>query len=96
MRTRISSLFGLALAAGTFSCTGAASLPPLDTCCVVTTTDGTIACFCGTSMTAGDAFKVVVSGSTCTVTNTNDGGNDAQVSGSPPQAATDCMNPQGG
>jgi hypothetical protein len=96
MRTRITSLLGLALVAGTSACTGAASLPPLSSCCVVTTTDQTIACFCGTSTASGDAFIVKVSGSTCTVTSTNDGGNDAQVTGSPPQAQTDCLNPQGG
>jgi len=96
MRTRIASLFGLALVVGTLSCTGTASNPPLNTCCVVTATDGTIVCFCGASTTPGDAFTVVVSGSTCTVTSTNDGGRDAQVAGAPPQAPTDCANPQGG
>jgi hypothetical protein len=95
MRTRIASLFGLALVVGTLSCTGTASNPPLSTCCVVTATDGTIVCFCGTSTTPGDAFTVVVSGSTCTVTSTNDGGTHAQVRGAPPQAQTDCLNPQG-
>jgi|HubBroStandDraft_1064217.scaffolds.fasta_scaffold17996_4 hypothetical protein len=99
MKTRIALLFGLVLvAAGTVFCSGAASLPPLDTCCVVLVTGGggAVDCFCGSSSTVGDAFKVVVSGSTCTVTNTNDGGDDAQATGSPPQAQTDCMNPQGG
>jgi hypothetical protein len=97
MRTRIASLFGLALGVGTLSCAGAASNPPLNTCCVVTATDGTIVCFCGYSNTPGDSFSVVVSGSTCTVTTTNDGGaTDAQVTGAPPQAQTDCLNPQGG
>lgn len=96
MRTRIASLFGLALVAGVLSCAGTASNPPLDTCCVVTATDQSIVCFCGVSTTPGDAFTVVVSGSTCTVTSTNDGGKDAQVPGITPQAQTDCMNPQGG
>jgi hypothetical protein len=91
MRTRIPSLFGLALVVGTLSCTGAGSFPPLNTCCVVTATDGTFVCYC-----AGDGFTVVVSGSTCTVTNTSDGGGDAQFSGAPPQAQTDCVIPQGG
>jgi hypothetical protein len=96
MRTRVASLFGLALVLGTLSCAGTASNPPLDKCCVVTATDGTIVCFCGTSTTPGDSFTVVVSGSTCTVTSTNDGGGDAQVSGAPPQAQADCVSPQGG
>jgi hypothetical protein len=94
MRTRIASLYGLAPVLGTLGCTGAASNPPLNTCCVVTATDGTIVCFCGTSTTPGDAFTVVVTGSTCTVTNTTEGGADAQVKGAPPQAQTDCLNPQ--
>jgi len=95
MRTRIASLFGLAIVS-TLSCAGAASNPPLRTCCVVTATDGTIVCYCGASTTPTDAFTVVVSGSTCTVTNTTDAGRGAQVTGAPPQAQTDCMNPQGG
>jgi hypothetical protein len=96
MRTRIPSLFGLALAVGTLSCSGAGSFPPLNACCVVPAADGTIVCFCGASTTPGDAFTVRVSGSTCTVTSTNDGGGDVQVHGAPPQAQTDCANPQGG
>jgi hypothetical protein len=96
MRTRNASLFGLAIAVGTLSCAGASSGSPLNTCCVVPATDGTMVCFCGTSTTPGDAFTVVVSGSTCTVTSTNDGGGDVRAHGSPPQAQTDCVNPQGG
>jgi hypothetical protein len=94
MRARIASLLALAFLVVTFSCAGSASNAPLDKCCVVTATDGTIVCFCGTSMASGDAFSVVVSGSTCTVTNTNDGGNDAEVTGAPPQAQADCVSAQ--
>jgi hypothetical protein len=96
MRTRIALLFGLALGVGTLSCAGTASNPPLGTCCVVTETSAVTVCFCGASTAPGDSFTVVVSGSTCTVTNTNEGGADAQVPGITPQAQTDCMNPQGG
>jgi hypothetical protein len=90
----LASLLALALLVITFSCAGSASNPPLDKCCVITATDGSIVCFCGTSTASGDAFTVVVSGSTCTVANTNDGGNDAQVSGVTPQAQADCVSAQ--
>jgi hypothetical protein len=96
MRTRIASLLGLAIALGTLSCSASASNPPLKTCCVVTATDGSTDCYCGASTTPGDSFTVVVSGSTCTVTSTNEGGGAIQLSGAPPQAQTDCVEPQGG
>jgi hypothetical protein len=95
MRTRIALLSGLALGVGTLSCSGTASNPPLTSCCVVTETSGTTTCFCGASTTPGSSFAVQVSGSTCTVTNTNEGGADAQVPGITPQAQTDCLDPQG-
>jgi hypothetical protein len=81
----LASLLALALLVITFSCAGSASNPPLDKCCVITATDGSIVCFCGTSTASGDAF---------TVANTNDGGNDAQVSGVTPQAQADCVSAQ--
>jgi len=71
-------------------------------------TQGTIVCYCGSSTTPGSSFTVVVSGSTCTLTftsdgggtndggGTSDGGANAPFTGAPPQAQTDCMNPQGG
>ncbi len=92
-RIRIAWLFvGLALAAGTLYCSGPATTPATNTCCLVATANGTV-CYCGTSATAGSSFTVAVSGSTCTVTNTSDGGGDAQVTGSPPAAITDCLTP---
>jgi hypothetical protein len=90
----MAALLGLALAVGTIFCSGTPSNPPLDTCCVITATDQSIVCFCGVSTTPGDAFTVLVKGSSCTVTSTNDGGDDAQVNGAPPLAQADCVNAQ--
>ncbi len=51
---------------------------------------------------SGSAFAVRVSGSTCTVTNTGDGGTRdggrttaVTVSGEPPATQADCANPVG-
>jgi hypothetical protein len=92
---RISLFLGLGLAAlaeGALFCS-TFSPPPLNTCCDVVADNGSVVCYCGTSATdAGAAFTVVVSGSTCTVTNKTDGGGDAQVTGYPPAAVSDCTN----
>jgi hypothetical protein len=100
MRMRTASFFGLSLALGTVFCS-AASPPPLGKCCVLTASDGTIDCYCGTGAQGALISTVVVSGSTCTVTFTSDeggasdagdGGGAGQLSGYPPAAITDCTN----
>jgi hypothetical protein len=90
---RIALFLSLLLALGTVFCSTAAT-PPLGTCCVLTASDTSTDCYCGTF--------VVVSGSTCTVTVTvtvtSDGGasdGGTPLKGYPPAAVTDCMNPIG-
>jgi hypothetical protein len=96
---RIASFLALSLALGTVFCS-TASTPPLGRCCVLTASDLSIDCYCGT-FEGGVVSTVVVSGSTCTVTftsgggGTSDGGGGEQHKGYPPAAATDCMNPIG-
>lgn len=104
MRMRIASSFALSLALGTAFCSGTAPTPRLDTCCILTASDGTVDCFCGVGTEGAVVSTVVVSGSTCTVTfttdagsmgdggGTGDGGGGQQATGYPPAAVTDCMN----
>ncbi|MGD0677243.1 MAG: hypothetical protein ABSC94_17640 [Polyangiaceae bacterium] len=99
MRMRVASFLALSLGLGTVFCS-TAPVPPLGKCCVLTASDGSIDCYCGTLAQGGVVSSVVVSGSACTVTITSgDGGaNDAggaNDKGYPPAAATDCMNPIG-
>lgn len=95
MRMRIASFFALALASGTVFCS-TASTPDLGRCCVLTASDRSIDCYCGTLGAEGGVVStVVVSGSTCTVTLTSDGGGGEQLKGYPPAAIADCPNPIG-
>jgi hypothetical protein len=100
MRMRIASFLAPSLALGTVFCS-TASTPPLGKCCVLTASDGSIDCYCGTFAEGGIVSTVVVSGSTCTVTftsgggGTSDGGGGEQLKGYPPAAVTDCINPVG-
>ncbi len=100
MRMRTASFLALSLALGTVFCS-TASIPPLGTCCVLTASDRSIDCYCGTFAQGAVVSTVVVSGSTCTVTFTSDGGgtSDAgggeQLTGYPPAAITDCPSPVG-
>jgi hypothetical protein len=106
MRTRVASFLAVSFALGTVFCSTAPT-PPLRHCCVLTATDESTDCYCGTFAQGGVVSTVVVSGSTCTVTFTSvDGGtSDAgqtsngeaggQLTGYPPAAVTDCMNPVG-
>jgi hypothetical protein len=94
MRMRIASFLALSLASGTVFCS-TASTPPLGTCCILTASDGSIDCYCGTFAEGGVVSTVVVSGSTCTVTVTSDGGGGEPLKGYPPAAATDCISPIG-
>jgi hypothetical protein len=96
---RIASFLALSLSLGTVFCSTAPT-EPLGKCCVLTASDGSIDCFCGTSAEAGVIATVVVSGSTCTVTFTSagtdgsmsDGGGAAEsLKGYPPAAIADCM-----
>jgi hypothetical protein len=97
MRIPIASFLALSLALGTVFCS-TASIPPLGTCCVLTASDGSIDCYCGTFAQGEVVSTVVVSGSTCAVTftsgdgGTSDGGGGEQLKGYPPAAATDCLN----
>jgi hypothetical protein len=91
MRRRIASFLALSLASGTVFCS-TASTPPLGTCCVLTASDRSIVCYCGTFAQGALVSTVVVSGSTCTVTFTSDGGGGEQSNGYPPAAVTDCTN----
>jgi hypothetical protein len=99
MRMRIAPCLALSLALGTVFCS-TASTPPLGTCCVLTASDGSIDCYCGTAQGAV-VSTVVVSGSSCTVTftsdagGTSDGGGGDQLNGYPPAAITDCPSPVG-
>jgi hypothetical protein len=100
---RVASFLALSLALGTVFCS-AASTPPLGKCCVLTASDGTIDCYCGNAAQGAVLSTVVVSGSTCTVTFTSDGGaaSDGEaasdggggqaLNGYPPAAITDCTN----
>jgi len=101
MKMRIVSFFALFLASGTIFCS-TASTPPLGKCCVLTASDGSVDCYCGTFAQGAVVSTVVVSGSTCTVTFTSDGGGGpsdggggAQLNGYPPAALTDCTSPIG-
>ncbi len=100
MRMPFASSLALSLALGTVFCS-TASIPPLGTCCVLTASDGSIDCYCGTFTQGGVVSTVVVSGSACTVTFTSgdggasDGGGGEQLKGYPPAAVTDCANPLG-
>jgi ribulose kinase len=95
MRMRIASFLALSLALGTVFCSTAPT-PALGRCCILTASDGSIDCYCGTFAAEGGVVStVVVSGSTCTVTVTSDGGGGEQLKGYPPAAVTDCMNPVG-
>jgi hypothetical protein len=96
MRLRFASVLGLSLVAGSVGSCSSPSAPDLGTCCVVDDqgTSGPV-CFCGSSSTAGTSFVVKVSGSTCTVTNTNEGGPGATAQGQPPASQADCVNPVG-
>jgi hypothetical protein len=94
MKMRVTSFLALSFALGTVFCS-TAPIPPLGRCCILTASDGSIDCYCGTFVEGGVASTVVVSGSTCTVTITNDGGGGAQFTGYPPAASTDCMAPIG-
>jgi hypothetical protein len=97
MRMRTASFLGLSLALGTVFCS-AASPPLLGKCCVLTASDGTIDCYCGTAAQGAVLSTVVVSGSTCAVTFTSDGGAASDggggqaLNGYPPAAITDCTN----
>jgi hypothetical protein len=93
---RIGSFLALPLALGTVFCS-TSSTPPLGKCCVLTASDGSTDCYCGTFAAAegGVVSTVVVSGSTCTVTITSDSGGAERLKGYPPAAVTDCMNPVG-
>lgn len=99
---RIAPFLALSLASGTVFCSSTAPTPNLNTCCLLTASDGTVDCYCGTSAQNGFVSTVVVSGSTCTVTFTSDGGGASdggsgeQFTGYPPAAVTDCMNLVGG
>jgi hypothetical protein len=94
MRSRIASCLALSLALGTVFCS-TASTPPLRNCCVLTASDGSIDCYCGTGAEGALVSTVVVSGSTCTVTFTSDGGGGEQLNGYPPAAVADCPCPVG-
>jgi hypothetical protein len=95
---RVASFLGLSLALGTVFCS-TASTPPLGHCCVLTASDGSVDCYCDTVAQGAVPFTVVVSGTTCTVTltidggGTSDGGGGEQLSGYPPAAITDCPSP---
>lgn len=102
MRVRIIFLFALFLAFGTVFCSSSSAPPSLGTCCILTASDGSVDCYCGTASQGGALFStVVVSGSACTVTFTSDGGvmGDSgagqQLNGYPPVAISDCPSPIG-
>jgi hypothetical protein len=104
---RIASFLALSFALGSVFCS-TSSTPPLGKCCVLTASDESTDCYCGTFAAEGGVVStVVVSGSTCTVTitsggggtgdagGTSDAGGGQQLKGYPPAAVTDCMNPVG-
>jgi hypothetical protein len=93
---RIASFVALPLALGAVFCS-TSSTPPLGKCCVLTASDQSTDCYCGTFAAEGGVVStVVVSGSTCTVTITSEGGGGSEhLKGYPPAAVTDCMNPVG-
>jgi hypothetical protein len=95
MRRALATLLGLSLISGAVGSCSNPSPPALDTCCVIAPPGGTPTCFCGSSSTPGSSFTVKVSGSTCTVTNTNDGSPGVTAQGQPPAALSDCSDPVG-
>ena len=94
MRLPFAPLLGCSLVALSVGACSSPSAPDLGTCCVVDGqgTSGPV-CFCGSSSTAGSSFVVKVSGSTCTVTSTNDGSPSTTAQGQPPASLADCVNP---
>lgn len=94
MRMRIASFLALSLALGTVFCSTATTPASLGKCCVLTASDQSTDCYCGTFTSEGGVVStVVVSGSTCTVTVTSEGGGGGtSLKGYPPAAITDCAN----
>jgi hypothetical protein len=91
----LAGLLGLSLVSGAVCSCSNPSPPALDTCCVIAPPGGTPTCFCGSSSTPGSSFTVNVSGSSCTVTSTNDGSPSVTAQGQPPAAQSDCSHPVG-
>ncbi len=88
----VASLF---LATALATACSSSSAPALGTCCVVQQPANGPLCFCEEPAGTASTFNVTVTGSTCTVTGTGDGGASGTLQGQPPATYADCSAPVG-